>query len=147
MNLFQSKLKIKDEFNKNIIERDNEILNDIIKLFNDVIIPDSNDYVKQIDTLREIKEKVKELNKSTKPVTVGDLILVFIVKQDESKTIAEIKLIEKLRVGICSNKLELDKAEIDILLSKVEKSSMLSMLKAQCINYLHEYLIEVLKTK
>lgn len=147
MNLFPCKLKIKDEFNNNIIERDDKILENIIKSFNEVIIPDSNDYVKQIETLREIKEKVKELNKSTKPITVGDLILVFIVKQDESKTIPEIKLIEKLRVGICSNKLEMDKSEIDMLLSKVEKSSMLSMFKAQCINYLNEYLITVLQAK
>jgi len=147
MNLFQCKLKIKDEFNKDLIERDNNILDNIIKSFNEVVIPDSNDYVKQIETLRDIKERIKELNKSTKAITVGDLILAFIVRQDESKTITEIKLIEKLRVGICSNKLELNKSEIDMLIAKIEKSSMLSMFKAQCLDYLNDYLITVLQTK
>jgi uncharacterized coiled-coil protein SlyX len=147
MNLFQSKLKIKDEFNKDLIERDNNILDNIIKSFNEVVIPDSNDYAKQIETLRDIKERIKELNKSTKAITVGDLILAFIVRQDESKTITEIKLIEKLRVGICSNQLELNKSEIDMLTSKIEKSSMLSMFKAQCLDYLNDYLITVLQTK
>lgn len=147
MNLFQCKLKIKDEFNKDLIERDNNILDNIIKSFNEVVIPDSNDYVKQIETLKDIKERIKELNKSTKAITVGDLILAFIVRQDESKTITEIKLIEKLRVGICSNKLELNKSEIDMLTSKIEKSSMLSMFKAQCLEYLNDYLIAVLQAK
>lgn len=147
MNLFQCKLKIKDEFNKDLIERDNNILDNIIKSFNEVVIPDSNDYVKQIETLRDIKERIKELNKSTKAITVGDLILAFIVRQDESKTITEIKLIEKLRVGICSSSLELNKSEIDMLTSKIEKSSMLSMFKAQCLDYLNDYLITVLQTK
>lgn len=147
MNLFQCKLKIKDEFNKDLIERDNHILDNIIKSFNEVVIPDSNDYVKQIETLRDIKERIRELNKSTKAITVGDLILAFIVRQDESKTITEIKLIEKIRVGICSNKLELNKSEIDMLTSKIEKSSMLSMFKAQCLDYLNDYLITVLQTK
>lgn len=136
-----------NERNKVIIERDINFLEKTLMAFEKLATSQSVDYVQKMQELEDLKQQYQEIIKSEYVITIGDLILINIVKTNSSDQIKTIKFISFLQSELNKDLhfMDLTTNQIEDLRKLVLESKMLSIFKQQIFNELDKTLLEILQ--
>lgn len=124
--------------NKQIIEQDPTIAQQVLKDVNDII---SNFRTTDIKTepfsvaMENFFLKTVETSLTVMKWTIGKILLFNVVEKSQSKTISEISLIGKLKVKLNNDEslVELSNDEVKLLRSKVVQSDLTDNFKFQIL--------------
>ncbi len=127
---------ILNEYNKPVSERPYNSLEELINSINKILNQEPT-------ILKEnLLKAINDFNVSQTEIQHKHLLIIHILREDQSNNIKDIMLIGKLMNLYNQDEIELSIDEINSLKDKVLNSKMINLFKFQIINYLNEQYIK-----